>query len=445
MIGRFFAILLFFLSLGFFASGQEFFIYVQSENRMPFFIKWQDRAFNSSSSGYVVIPRVGPGYHMLQIGFSGDSWSVRKFRIRMLDKDAGFMLKKNNEDHWILYNLQTTETIEAEGRAGATKVPPRSDDAFVNILADVVNTPSLRQPVTEPIKKDTVRKIKDSGSLAKNISETDSEKKKKADTAVAQNIVYRPPVEVVLPASDTVAPIKAAGADEGQISAEPKKKRRKKQEVRTEVPELSIVQPEPKDIRAPQPAAFIQQADSRLQRKERIMTYYVSDGILTDTVDIVIDYRQRREKDSRKSDTTLPAAAVAVQAAEVTVAPVIEKPAATKPNEEIKKSVSPAVSFIFCKDSASGEDFLKLRKRLAAEDSEDAMLQKARLAFRSKCYTTMQVRNLSFLFLNEEKRYLFFEASYSCVADKVNFGSLENLLSDAVLIKRFRDLYRPKN
>jgi hypothetical protein len=167
--------------------------------------------------------------------------------------------------------------------------------------------------------------------------------------------------------------------------------------------------------------------------------------MLTDTVDIVIDYRQRREKESKKPDTTLPAAPAAARAAEVTVAPVLEKPAPTKPKEEIKGNVSSAVSFIFCKDSASNEDFLKLRKRMAAEDSEDGMLQKARQTFRSKCYTTTQVRNLSFLFLNEEMRYSFLEASFSCVADKVNFGSLENLLSDPLLIKRFREIYRPKN
>ena len=61
-----------------------------------------------------------------------------------------------------------------------------------------------------------------------------------------------------------------------------------------------------------------------------------------------------------------------------------------------------------CKAFAENEDFLKLRKKMASESSDDNMIKIAKRAFHSKCYSTEQIKNLSFLFLSNEGKYQVF-------------------------------------
>ncbi|MGC4102222.1 DUF4476 domain-containing protein [Ferruginibacter sp.] len=91
-----------------------------------------------------------------------------------------------------------------------------------------------------------------------------------------------------------------------------------------------------------------------------------------------------------------------------------------------------------CKSMATEDDFLKLRKKLVAEESEEEMVNVAKKSFRTKCYTTAQVKNLSVLFLKDEGKYKFFDSAYPFVSDTYNFSSLENQLTDAYFINRFK-------
>ena len=91
-----------------------------------------------------------------------------------------------------------------------------------------------------------------------------------------------------------------------------------------------------------------------------------------------------------------------------------------------------------CKAYASEEDFLKLRKKMAGESKVEAMLSIARKFFKSKCYTTEQVKNLSALFLNDEGKYQFFDLAYHHVSDSSSFSTLQNQLTDAYYLSRFK-------
>ena len=95
-----------------------------------------------------------------------------------------------------------------------------------------------------------------------------------------------------------------------------------------------------------------------------------------------------------------------------------------------------------CRDEASGDDFLKLRKKMAAAATDDDMILVAKKVFKSKCFTTEQLKNLSVLFLTDKGRYDFFDASYAYVSDINNFSSLENQLTDTYFINRFRVMIR---
>jgi len=90
-----------------------------------------------------------------------------------------------------------------------------------------------------------------------------------------------------------------------------------------------------------------------------------------------------------------------------------------------------------CKEEASNEDFLELRKKMASSQKDQEMIEEAERVFKHKCFTTDEIRNLSVLFLKDESKYNFFDAAYPHVSDG-NFNSLQDQLTDDYYISRFR-------
>jgi hypothetical protein len=95
-----------------------------------------------------------------------------------------------------------------------------------------------------------------------------------------------------------------------------------------------------------------------------------------------------------------------------------------------------------CLAIATENDFLKVRKNMAAVTGDDDMVDAAKKYFKTKCFTTVQVKNLSALFLNDAGKYKFFDAAYNHVLDMENFGSLQSELKDDYYINRFKAMLR---
>jgi hypothetical protein len=95
-----------------------------------------------------------------------------------------------------------------------------------------------------------------------------------------------------------------------------------------------------------------------------------------------------------------------------------------------------------CPSVADDNDFLKLRKRMAAETTDDGMITEAKKVLKTKCFTTTQIKNLGMLFLNDEGKYRFFDAAYPYAADPGNYPTLETELKDTYYINRFKAMLR---
>ncbi|GAC1427184.1 MAG: hypothetical protein NVS9B7_24230 [Flavisolibacter sp.] len=93
-----------------------------------------------------------------------------------------------------------------------------------------------------------------------------------------------------------------------------------------------------------------------------------------------------------------------------------------------------------CKAFATFDDYNKLKKAMAARTSDKTMVMEAQKFFRSNCFTTEQIKNLSTLFNDASGKYLFFDAAYRHVADRDQFTSLKSELTDNYYIKRFQAL-----
>jgi hypothetical protein len=61
---------------------------------------------------------------------------------------------------------------------------------------------------------------------------------------------------------------------------------------------------------------------------------------------------------------------------------------------------------------------------------------------RQKCYSTLFIRNLSFIFLNDKDKFNFLKLAYNNVLDPENFATLERFLSDEQEILNFRNLIK---
>jgi hypothetical protein len=68
------------------------------------------------------------------------------------------------------------------------------------------------------------------------------------------------------------------------------------------------------------------------------------------------------------------------------------------------------------------------------------MLDEAKKYFKSKCFATEQIKNLSTMFLSNAGKYNFFSAAYNYTTDIENFSSLQSELTDEYYISRFKEI-----
>ncbi|HET9434003.1 MAG TPA: hypothetical protein VFO37_09630, partial [Chitinophagaceae bacterium] len=122
-----------------------------------------------------------------------------------------------------------------------------------------------------------------------------------------------------------------------------------------------------------------------------------------------------------------------------------EQPAPTRKfldigsEEKSVAQVSP-VSNKSCSAVATDKDFFNLRKKMAALETEEAMINESRKGFKSKCYTTEQIKNLGSLFLKESGKFQFYEAAYPFSSDQRSFVALQSDFKDNYFIYRFKKL-----
>jgi hypothetical protein len=115
-------------------------------------------------------------------------------------------------------------------------------------------------------------------------------------------------------------------------------------------------------------------------------------------------------------------------------------PMASKPPVAEKKA--PVMINSDCVNFATEYDLDKLRVKMIADVTADERVASAKKVFRTKCFSSRQIRALSELFLNDEGKYKFLDAAYPFVSDTEAFKQLADLLKDDYYIKRFNAMIR---
>lgn len=432
---RYLLALIVFLSM--YLSGeaqQNHFIYLQTENKQPFYVKFDGKVFSSSYSGYLILSKLTSGNYKLIIGFPKNVFPEQVFNCVIDNKDEGFLLKNFGEKGWGLTDLQTSDVTMA-GDVIVKKplaVRENSSDPFSNMLANVVQDTTInRKELIEVPVKESPKLIQDNQESPAVVSSSEpKDKPVTADQSVAN--------------PETVANTESTGAS--QIKRTIRKKNKEGLQLvyvdqyNNHSDTISVLMP--------------------VEKVEKNNTGDSTNKKATTSTDL-----QPAVQNGDSSQTT-----ALIPPPVKNIPPAVKEPVINSepPRSEIKNADPPVQTkpeatlreqpkFIEYKDSTSGkngasksgminsdckamatdDDFIKIRKKMAGENNDDDMTRVAKKYFKSKCFTTEQVKNLSVLFLKDEGKYTFFEASYPFVSDSDSFQSLVSQLTDSYYINRF--------
>lgn len=156
------------LAFGAAEAQQARYIYIQSENNQPYYVRLNGTTFSSSASGYLLIPQLSSGDYTIQLGFPRTN-AEYGFHFQLGQEDRGFSLKLGVDNSWSLFDMVSFNSIKgslvtskpaeqatAESKAPEQKVPEqKAADPKVTEPKTVVET---RQPVVTPAAATTEKK-----------------------------------------------------------------------------------------------------------------------------------------------------------------------------------------------------------------------------------------------------------------------------------------------
>lgn len=390
-------------------AQSPYFIYFEAQEGKPFYVKMGEQVLTSTISGYLLLTDLGDTTYQLRIGYGVSPAQEAKFVIPVAAVDHGYLISSAGQAIE-LKDLLTGQTLRSEPEPGRMQQSFETrNDPFTLLLSKASNDPGLIYVpvyskteatavarVVPPPAKDTVTVIaaapqkETKDTVLATAVVTTTEALGQADSAV------RPPMT----ATSAMDSVETKAAEEPVYM--PSVVRRYSESSTTEGFGLVFIdsQGDNRDtirLLIPNPKRVLQQTDTATAREESLFLEVKKDSLLK----------------LNPADSTVPDNA----AAAVTVA---------------VKAVNSS-----CKKLAGDGDFFRLRRNMAARDSDEGMLAEARKAFRNACFTTEQIRNLGALFLDAEGRYRFFEAARPFVADPAHFQSLREELKEASAQEKF--------
>ncbi len=135
-------------------SQRLYFIYFQTESQQPFFIKINEKLYSSTSTGYLIMPRLKDSTYNITLGFAGNQFPEQKFSCTISKKDHGYLVKNFGDKGWGLIDLQTqsVQMAESNGKKDVSLVNSPVN-AFTDLLARAADDSTLKQKIVLPDEK----------------------------------------------------------------------------------------------------------------------------------------------------------------------------------------------------------------------------------------------------------------------------------------------------
>jgi hypothetical protein len=441
-------------------AQKVYYIYFESENKQAFYVKMADNVFTSNTTGYLTVSNLTDSTYQVSVGFPNSTF-IGRFNITINSKDRGFLIKIL-DNQVVLFDLVTLSIIKPipDPTKSHTSLNKRNDE-FTTLLSRAANDTSLlyvqvadkqeaidkKQEVVEkketPIKKEEkpivntnppkVDLPKDTTAITFNEPKKTTENKNIKESLKKDSTTNAVSVKDKLLPKDTVS-IKKDTSEaivKKPIETIPDLKT-KQQVIDSSTNKEAIVYTRSKIVK-----------HSESSTSEGFgLTFFdnYSDG--SDTIKLIIPnpkYQLKLTDDPQDTKGFLdvqPRSSDSETKKEVKNNRVSDTAISVKKTDQaILKRVRPA-----CEHRADNNDFLKLRRYMAAKENDEAMISEAKKYFRNRCFTTEQIRNLSSLFLTAAGKYEFFDTAFQHVSDQELFGGLQTEIKDDYYSRRFKAL-----
>lgn len=461
-------------------AQQEHFLYLQTENQKPFYAKLDNKVLSSTSSGYLILPKLEEGRYLVTIGFPRNEFPEEKFSLEIKDKNEGYLLKQLNDDNFSLFNLQTLAVVEPVrgGEEQVKTVETTKDDPFTTMLAKATKDPTLLKseekvtvPVTPKVESPVIqvappeekeevaleKKEEESSRLASNEGKSvitlrsGDEKGKNIEEAESKDIVSAEKHSLISGLEATSEDLEDSGTNlQEKEMAETKGSSGYKSQVKRilfvkgkagrqmiyvddtggKMDTIRIFLPKEMEMAAKNVTDNEKMPKAQMEDNEdkEELPYTITPTVVMPKEEprkqSVITFEDKTEK--KEGEIIVMESAENDKRKDVEGELIILPPASS---DKINTN---------CASVAGDRDFLRIRKRMAAERSNEGMVEAAKRIFQNTCFSTEQIRNLSYLFLNDEGRYMFFDAAYKHTSDPERFPSLESQLKDEYYINRFK-------
>ncbi len=469
------------------------FIYIQAENRKPFYVILDEKLYSSSSIGYLIIPKLKSGTYNLTLGFPQNAAPEQRFVTVVRNNDIGYSLKAAGNNTFTLTDLQTQEVLTANGKAPAS--PPRNTEPVVaRAEPEVTEAPVVREtpPVVEevapPVQEEKVvvaeepRKNRTFGDLMSSVS-NDPDLAKSETAPATPKTPARDPFEDRL-VRTTDKPVETPVARETTSVQEPVTAPVQTQVVTTTTtvassPALAdtygVVRTSDQDANGGRSMSFVllstTSTDSvsifvpydeeqtgtgngntsaqNTERKRSIAYFDYDDLAQTPPPSNATTNRRRNRNDEKFLNNNSNTEPKNNQSGQVnnpfySATPVESEESKQRSEETV--STAPVVSTRATSSSGcsggsiSDRDFSKMRNKMIGRDNDDDMISTAMDMLGNKCITTANVKTLGGLFITDNGRLKFFAAVKKNISDVENFSTLEDQIYDRGKKEQFRSL-----
>ena len=433
-------------------AQKNYFVYLQTDDQAAFYIRMADKVFSSTASGYLILPNLSDTTYSINFGLAKSSQPETQFSFAVNNIDHGFLIKKF-PDGLSMFDLQTLSLIKAINFNGLDKDAVAFEsktDRFTTVLSKAADDPALlKSPAGKKLQENKASESEVAKSIPTAVLNTntyfDSTSKTKADSVrsvvSAESPLQHPDTGNLKPSATLSTKVDESSAVNTSLSSG-----------ETTVPKANdtISKKANGGIAAGYPIKTpVDSMEMLVNFKPSAVKRY-SESSTTEGFGLVYLDRQSEEQTdtirvlivpSRTAFNTPSTQAPNASDAEDSLHAIVHKTTQTDTALNVTKPASlqnPGKTN--CVGVASDKDFLKLRKNMASQSSDEDMISEARKSFKARCFTTEQVRYLSSLFLTSGGKYNFFDAAYTHVVDVSNFQILELEIKDEYFKKRFKAL-----
>ncbi len=422
-------------------AQKTFSITIDSDDDQFFSVAIGKKNYPSSSIGHLAIPGFKDSVYKLTVSFPRSTFGPEIFTIDIENRDHVLQLKKNADKTWSLFDVATRVTISSGNTIVAASFSNEADarktrQAFAQLMAAVVNDTSvLNAPVEYLAESPKPQTVNSKQQTAANKPLLSSDKPDKPKEPIDSPVVK---VQKDSPAAKLDSSARITVKNDSIVKNHKATVITRIEEQLTDSSRKIVYVDKDADHQKADTIQVLIPLDSVAPPPAQD-----SPDIKTRTPEIITGSVKIKPEEKPVADSITvqhtPDTSVAKPGKELVIPPsdtLSGKPAPSDSTRKLQLVNSD------CRNFATEADVDKLRVKMLSENNLEERVLVAKKFFKTRCFTTRQIRALTELFPSDKTRYEFFDAAYPFVSDSYNFKELAELLTDEYYLGRFRAMVR---